>query len=79
MNQKNTIKSLIPRRMLEYVPALIRGEWADRIVSRFAENNPELYSAMEQWRDIPEEELDTVQKEIIAAVEQIHQEILDEN
>ena len=79
MNQKNTIKSMIPRRMLEYVPALIRDEWADRIVSRFAENNPELYAAMEQWRDIPEEELDTVQKEIIAAVEQIHQEILDEN
>ena len=70
---------MIPRRMLEYVPSLVRDEWADRIVSKFKENNPVLYAAMAQWRDIPEEELDTVQKEIIAATEQIHQEILDEN
>ena len=76
MNQNNVIKSLIPRRVLEYVPSSVRGDWADRIVSRFQENTPGLYAAMEQWGDIPEEEMATVQKEIVAAAEQIHQEIM---
>ena len=75
MNQKNAIKSLIPQRMLEYVPSSVRGTWADRIVSKFKENNPELYAAMGHWGDIPEEEVAAVQNEIVAAAEQIHQEI----
>ena len=79
MNQKNTIKSMIPRRVLEYVPSSVRGEWADRIVSKFQENNPGLYEAMGEWGDIPEEEVAAVQNEIIAAAEQIHQEIIDES
>ena len=79
MNQKNTIKSMIPRRLLEYVPYSVRSEWADRVVSKFKENNPELYALMGQWGDIPEEELDSVQNAIVAAAEQIHQEIIDES
>ena len=79
MNQKNAIKSMIPRRVLEYVPTSVREEWADRIVTKFQENNPSLFAAMGQWADIPEEEIAAVQKEIITAAEQIHQEIMDES
>ena len=78
MNQKNAITSMIPRRLLEYVPSAVRGEWADRIVSKFQENNPELFASMAQWGDIPDDEVAAVQKEIVAAAEQIHQEIIDE-
>ena len=79
MNQKNAIKSLIPQRLLEYVPSSVRGEWADRIVSKFKENNPELYASIGQWGDIPEDEVASVLKGIGAAAEQIHQEIIDES
>ena len=79
MNQKNTIKSMIPRRALEYVPLSVRGEWSDRIVSKFKENDPGLYAAMGQWGDIPEEEADAVRNEIVAAAEQIHQEFINES
>ena len=68
MNQKNVIKSLIPQRLLEYVPSAEREEWADRVVSWFKDNNPELYVAMGEWGDIPEEKVADVQNEIIAAV-----------
>ena len=71
MNQKNVISSMIPRRMLEYIPVLEREVWADRVISRFEENNPELYASMALWRDIPEEELSAVQNAIIAAAEQV--------
>ena len=70
---------MIPRRLLEYVPYSVCSEWADRIVSKFKENNPELYALMGQWGDIPEEELDSVQNAIVAAAEQVHQEIIDES
>ena len=79
MNQKNAIKSLIPQRLLEYVPSSARGEWADRIVSKFKKNNPGLYASIGEWGEIPEEDMATVQKEIVAAAEQIHQEIIDDN
>ena len=71
MNQKNVISSMIPRRMLEYIPVLEREAWADRVISRFEENNPELYAFMALWRDIPEEELAAVQAAVIAAAEQV--------
>ena len=79
MNQKNTITCMIPRRLLEYVPLLIRGTWADRIVSKFRENNPVLYAEMGRWREIPEEEMDAVNKEILTAAEQVHLETVDDN
>lgn len=78
MNQKNAIISIIPRRLFEFVPSSVRGEWAERIVSKFKENNPGLFASMEQWEDIPEEEVDGVRKEIIFAAEQIHQEFIEE-
>ena len=71
MNQKNVISSMIPRRMLEYIPVLEREAWADLVISRFEENNPELYASMALWRDIPEEELAAVQAAVIAAAEQV--------
>lgn len=70
---------MIPRRLLEYVPLLIRGTWADRIVSKFRENNPVLYAEMGQWREVPEEEMESVLIEIIAAAGQIHLETVDDN
>ena len=78
MNQKNAIKSLIPQRLLQYIPLPARDAWAERIISKFEENNPELYTEMGQWRDIPEEEAEKVRNGIIAAAEQIHREIVDE-
>ena len=78
MNQKNTIKSMIPQRLLEYIPLPSRDAWADRVVSNFKENNPVLYAEMGQWRDIPEEEAEKVRNGIIAAAGQIHWEIVDE-
>ena len=71
MNQKNVISSMSPRRMLEYIPVLEREAWADRVISRFEENDPELYASMALWRDIPEEELAAVQAAVIAAAEQV--------
>ena len=78
MNQKNAIKSMIPQRMLEYIPSPVRDAWADRIVSLFEENNPVLYAEMGEWNSIPNEKLEAVQKVIISAAEQIHREIIDE-
>ena len=78
MNQKNAIRSMIPQRLLEYVPSSARDEWADRIVSRFKENNPELYASIGKWGEIPVEEVAAVQKEIVAAAVQIHQELINE-
>ena len=78
MNQKNAIKSMIPQRLLQYIPLPSRDAWADRVVSKFKENNPELYAEMGQWRDIPEEEAESVRNGIFAAAEQIHREIADE-
>lgn len=72
MNQKNTIKSMIPRRLIEFVPSPVREEWADRIVSKFKENNPGLYASIGEWGDIPEEEVAAVENEIVTAAEQIH-------
>ena len=69
---------MIPQWLLEYVPSSARDEWADRIVSRFKENNPELYASIGKWGEIPVEEVAAVQKEIVAAAVQIHQEIIDE-
>lgn len=79
MNQKNAITSMIPRRLLEYVPLQKRGSWADQIVSIFKENNPALYAEIGKWREVPEEEMESVLIEIIAAAGQIRQDIIDES
>ncbi len=77
MNQSNTIKGMIPQRLLDFVPANIRDRWAGRIVELFRERNPELYAAMGQWPLVPEEEVDGVVKEILRAAETVHREIMD--
>ena len=79
VNQKNTLKSMIPQRLLELVPSAVRDKWANRIVEKVKAHNPALYAAMGQWSFIPEEEKETVVNEILAAAEQIHWEILDDS
>ena len=78
VNQKNTIKSMIPQRLLELVPSSLRDSWANRIVEMFKEHNPALYQSMEQWSLIPDDKKDVVVNEILYAAEQIHWEIQDE-
>ena len=78
MNQKNTIKSMIPERLLKLVPFAVRDKWANRIVEKVKADNPALYAAMGQWRSIPDEEKETVVKEILSAAEQIQWESQDE-
>lgn len=68
MNQNNTIKSLIPRRLLEFVPYSDRDKWANRIVTLVKEHNPALYAEMGNWHSIPEDELERVKQEICSAV-----------
>ena len=70
---------MIPERLLKLVPFAVRDKWANRIVEKFKENNPALYTAMGQWRFIPDEEKETVFKEILSAVEQVHKETQDES
>ena len=79
MNQKNTIKSMIPQRLLELVPSSVRDKWANRIVEKVKAHNPALYAAIGQWRFIPDEEKETVVGEILFAAEQVHWEIRDES
>ena len=79
MNQKNTIKSMIPQRLLELVPSSVRDKWANRIVEKVKAYNPSLYAAIGQWSFIPDEEKETVVSEILTAAEQIHWEIRDES
>ena len=75
MNQKNAIKSLIPQRLLEYVPADVRDRWANDIVAKVKAKNPVLYAAIGHWTVIPEEEREAMVSEILAAAEEIHNEI----
>ena len=56
MNQKNTIKSLIPQRLLDLVPSSVRDKWANRIVEKVKDQNLTLYAAMGEWSFIPEDE-----------------------
>ena len=79
MNQKNTIKSMIPQRLLELVPSSVRDKWANRIVEKVMAHNPALFAAMGQWSYIPDEEKETVVIEILLAAEQIHWEIRNES
>ena len=79
MNQKNTIKSMIPERLLKLVPSPVRDKWANRIVEKVKAHNPDLYADMGQWSFIPDEKKETVVNEILSAAEQIHWEIRDEN
>ena len=79
VNQKNTIKSMIPDRLLKFVPSAVRDNWANRIVEKVKANNPALYAAIGAWSFIPDEEKETVINEILVAAEQIHWEIRDES
>ena len=79
VNQKNTVKSMIPIRWLRVVPPDMRDIWADRIVEKFEEDNPELFSAMEVWTSIPEEIRDEVVKKVLSAADAVHQEMRDES
>lgn len=74
MNQKNTIKSMIPQRLVVLVPASIRDKWANRIVKVFQENNPLLYEEIEEWSLVPEESSEMVVSVILAAAEKVHVE-----
>jgi hypothetical protein len=74
MNQKNTIKSMIPQRLVVLVPASIRDKWANRIVKVFQENNPLLYDEIEEWSLVPEESSEMVVSAILAAAEKVHVE-----
>lgn len=78
VNQKNTIKSLIPQRLYEFVPNAIRDKWANRIVEKVKEHNPELYSAIGTWSVVPEEEREGLINEILYAAEKIHLELPNE-
>ncbi|MBR4809921.1 MAG: hypothetical protein IK031_06550 [Bacteroidales bacterium] len=78
VNQKNTIKSLIPQRMYEFVPNAIRDRWANRIVEKVKEHNPGLYSAIGTWSVVPEEERESLINEILYAAEEVHMEVPDE-
>ena len=75
VNQKNTIKGMIPQRLLELVPSSVRDKWANRVVEKVKENNPALYAAMGDWSSMPEDERQTVVNEILVAAEKIHWEI----
>jgi len=79
MNPKNTIKGLIPQRLLVLVPPADRDKWADRIVEKFKVQNPECYAAIGEWRSVPDEEREDVVNRILSAAEQIHWEIRDES
>ena len=79
VNQKNTIKSMIPERLLTLVPSSVRDKWANRIVEKVKAHNPALYAAIGQWSFIPDEEKEAVVSEILVAAEQVHWEILDES
>ena len=79
MNQKNTLKSMIPQRLLDIVPTAIRDKWANRVVEKVNQNNPDLYSAIGGWSFIPEEERETVIEAIVMAADQIHREIRNES
>jgi len=78
VNQDNTIKSIIPQRLLKLVPASIRDRWADRIVELFKQDNPQLYRDMGQWVSIPEEKLELVTNGVVASIEKVHKEFRDE-
>lgn len=78
MNQKNTIQSMIPRRWLAVVPPPVRDQWADRIVEKFKELNPVLYSTMGKWHALPEEEREEVEKKVLFAADAVHQEVRKE-
>lgn len=71
MNAKNTIKSLIPRRLFELVPSSIRNKWADRIADKVQAQNPALYAAIGEWNSISEEDQAVVLKETIKAAEEV--------
>ena len=75
MNQKNTLKSMIPQRIVELVPSSSRDNWANLIVDRFKESTPALYAAVGQWSFIPEDELNAVVNKILEAAENIYLEI----
>ena len=79
MNQKNTLKSMIPQRLLDIVPTAVRDKWANRVVEKVKQNNPDLYSAIGGWSFIPEEERETVIEAIVTAADQIHREIRNES
>ena len=79
MNQKNTIKSMIPLRLMEIVPSAERDKWADRIVEKFMEDNPELYSAMGRWIFVPEEDREDLLRRVLAVADAIHREMRDES
>ena len=79
MNQKNTIKSMIPQRLLDLVPSSAREDWANRIVEKVQERNPALFAAMGQWTVVPEEERRNVVNVILDAAEEVHWEIRDES
>lgn len=79
MNQKNTIKSMIPQRLLDLVPFSVREDWANRIVEKVQEISPSLFAAMGQWTVVPEEERRNVVNVILVAAEEVHWEIRDES
>jgi len=78
VNQKNTIKSMIPHRWLEVIPPSDRDKWANRIVEKFRQIHPELYEAMGEWRSVPEEERVNVESKVLSVADAVHREIREE-
>lgn len=69
MNQDNTIKSLIPKAILEDIPSERRAHVASRIVEFFREANPELYEQIGDLATLSEEMMmDCVEKVRAAAL-----------
>lgn len=69
MNQDNTIKSLIPKAILEDIPSERRAHVASRIVEFFMEANPELYEQIGGLDTLSEEMMvDCVEKVRAAAL-----------
>ncbi len=78
MNQKNTIKSMIPKRMYEFVPNAVRDKWANSIVEEVKKHNPALYSAIGTWSAVPDEAREDLIDEILYAAEKIQVDIPSE-
>ena len=69
---------MIPQRLYELVPNVVRDKWADSIVEEFKAHNPSLYSAIGTWSVVPEEEREGLIDEILYAAGKIHVEMPNE-
>ena len=64
--------------MYEFVPNAVRDKWANSIVEKVKEHNPDLYSAIGTWSVVPEEAREDLIDEILYAAEQTQVDIPNE-